>query len=203
MCFPGNVVCKLVMFVPKFIIMSAVFTILTVAADRYRVMIHRKTLDRRGALIVVCVIWIVAACFSSPQFYEYNVYEIAHEAEGNDTIIACGSEGIVEHFETVYASIFLLTYFIAVLLLNFWYGRISYFIWKHARRFQSAQAHDESPAEGDHENTVSFGRLEEMISKRKIRVLKMLISLTGTFVILWTPYFVLFALKVYMKLLNA
>ena len=183
------------MFVPKFIIMSAVFTMLTVAADRYRVMIQRKSLDRRGALIVVCVIWIGAACFSAPQFYEYNVYEVENEAATNVTVTACGSEGIIEHFETVYASVFLLTYFVSVLLINFWYGRIAYFIWDHARSFQSAQAQGEQPDVGDPEFNASY-RLGEMINKRKIRVFKMLVSLTGAFVVLWTPYFVLFALKV-------
>ena len=187
------------MFVPKFIIMSAVFTILAVAADRYRVMMSRKRLGRRGALIVVCMIWLAAVCYSAPQFYEYNIYEIADEPAANETLTACGSDGIVDHFETVYASVLLVTYFISFLLLNIWYGRISYYVWQHARRFQSAQAQSENPTEGAVEYAISGGRLEEMISKRKIRVLKMLISVTAAFVLLWTPYFVLFAIKVMVK----
>ena len=180
------------MFIPKFIIMSAISTIVAIAADRYRVMIYQKHLFRRGALISVGIIWLTAACFSAPQVYEYNAYEIT-DLEHNQTLVACGSEGIVEHFETIYASVFLLAYLVSFLMMAVFYSRISYVVWKHAMRFRSAQ--QEFPDETDITNN-GCRRLEKRISARKLKVLKMLVSVTVTFVALWTPYFILFAMQV-------
>ena len=83
----GNTVCKLIMFIPKFIIISAISTIVAIAADRYRVMIYQKHLFKKGALISVGIIWLTAACFSAPQVYEYNVYEIM-ESGYNRTLVS-------------------------------------------------------------------------------------------------------------------
>ena len=78
-------------------------------------------------------------------------------------------------------------------MMTVFYSRIAYVIWKHARRFRSAP--QEFPDETD---VANYGcrRLEKRISARKIKVLKLLFSVTVSFVALWTPYFILFAMQV-------
>ena len=185
--------CKLVMFIPLFTVMSAISTMIAIAADRYRVMIYRRTLYRWETVIIVCIIWLISFCISSPQLYEYNIYQKT-KGTTNQTQISCGSEGIVEGFETIYASVvFLLAYCLPLIILTVCYIRISFLVWKHARRFQLNQTRlqDSTSARNN-----GGGQLEKMVSARQVKVLKMLISITVAFVLLWTPFFILFAIQV-------
>ena len=190
--FSGMAVCKIIMFFPTFIIMSTIFTIVATATDRYRVMIRHQTLSKRGAFIIVGIIWVVSAAISAPQIYEYNVYKSVDD-DTNMTLTACGSEGIVEQFETIYASCLMVVYYVSSLMLTICYGRIAFVVWKNAKRFQVTQT------EQLNSTSVTFNsgsRLGKKISARKIKVFKMLASVTLTFIFLWTPYFVLFSVQV-------
>ena len=178
------------MFIPLLTVTSSICTIICIAGDRYRVMIYRQTLYRWESMVIVCLIWLVAFCVSAPQLYEYNIYYKTNQAT-NSVQISCGSEGIVEQFETIYAAIvFVLLYCLPVFILAFCYIRISALVWKNAKRIRS------TIAELPYNNPTNTTQLESMISARKIKVLQMLISITAAFVVLWTPYFILFAIQV-------
>ncbi|KAL4234765.1 hypothetical protein ACF0H5_006407 [Mactra antiquata] len=136
--FSSNVVCKIVMFLPLLSVMSAIFTVVAIAIDRYRSIVNRRHIYRRGALTVVGIIWIASALFSAPQIYEYNTY---FNTEGNYT--ACGSEDIVEHFETVYASFaFCGGYLIPLLIIAFCYTKVFLCVWRHGKRFKNTTAQE-------------------------------------------------------------
>ena len=182
------------MFIPLLTVTSSICTIICIAGDRYRVMIYRQTLHRWESIVVVCLIWLVAFCVSAPQLYEYNIYYKTNEAT-NSVQLSCGSERIVEQFETIYAIVvFVLLYCLPLLILAFCYIRISALVWKNAKRIRSTVAAElptNNPTNSNH-----IRQLESMISARKIKVLQMLISITVAFVVLWTPYFILFAIQV-------
>lgn len=181
------------MFIPLFTVSSAICTIVAIAGDRYRVMVHRRTLYRWETLVIVCLIWLLSFCISAPQLYEYNVYY--RKNENTNTIQkACGSEGIVKHFETIYAIIvFVLAYCIPLIILAMCYIKISALVWKHGKRFRSTVS---QPPNNNSLNNISNSQLQVMISARKIKVFRMLISITIAFIVLWTPYFILFAIQV-------
>ena len=164
-----------------------------IAGDRFRVMMKGKTLHHWKCLVVVGIVWLVACIISSPQLYEYRVY-YKRDEETNQTQKVCGSEGIVEHFETVYAAIvFVLAYFLPLLILLICYVKISLFVWRHGERFR----HTDTETQNNEAATSQIGdQLETRISKRKEKVLKMLITIAVSFIVLWTPYFILFAVKV-------
>ena len=188
-----NAACKLVQFIPLFIVMAAIFTIVVIAVDRFRVMLYRKTLYRWKSLVVVGLIWLVSCGISAPQLYEYSVYYKTNE-ETNRTQKVCGSEGLAEHFETVYAAaVFVLAYCVPLLILLICYTQISVLVWKHGKRFRST---DSEILNNDAATIRNSGQLETRISKRKVKVLKMLIAIAVSFIVLWTPYFILFAVQV-------
>ena len=181
------------MFIPLLTVASTICTIICIAGDRYRVMFYKQTLNRLESTAIVCLIWLVAFCVSAPQLYEYNIYNKTNP-DLNRVQLSCGSEGIVEKFETIYAAIvFVLLYCLPVLVLAFCYIRISALVWKNAKRMRSMVA--ELPTNNP-TNDNQTNQLESMISTRKVKVLQMLISITVAFVLLWTPYFILFAIQV-------
>ena len=179
-----------------FVVVAAITTIVVIAGDRFRVMVRRKTLHRWEAPLVVGIVWLVACVISAPQLYEYRVYYKTN-AETNQTQKVCGSEGIVEHFETVYAAIvFVLAYCIPLLVLLVCYVRISLLVWKHGKRFMHSDAEVQSNEAATIQHHQNSDQLETQLSKRKKKVLKMLIAIAVSFIVLWTPYFILFAIKV-------
>ena len=190
-CVSGNAFCKFIMFIPHFIVISATATKVMLAADRYRMVIQSKTIQVKKAVIIVGLIWAYSFCLASPHFYEYNVYSTSNETTNQTQIhvrVACGSEGIVANFEAIYAGIvFLMSYCIPVVLFVAFYARIWYFIWKHNRAFQKAWSRQPETARGS---------LPDRMSAKHVKVLKMLMSVTGAFIVLWMPYFILFVIKV-------
>ena len=181
------------MFIPLFTVTSAIYTIIAIAADRYRVMIYRRMLLLKETLVVVAIVWVLSICVSAPQLYEYSVYSEVNEVI-NITQTHCGSWGIVENFEVIYASIvFVLSYSVPLLVLVFCYTSIAILVLKHAKRFQSNSS---ACTNNNIRNSSSGSQLETVITTRKVKVLKMLISITIAFVVLWTPCFILFALQV-------
>ena len=191
-----NATCKFVQFIPLFIVMAAISTIVTIAGDRYRVMIKRKSLQRWEPLVMVGIVWLISCFISSPQLYEYRVYYKRNE-ETNQTQKVCGSEGIAEHFETVYASfVFVLAYCVPLLILLFCYVKITLLVLKHGKHFRHTDAETQSNA-NEAVTIQNSDQLETRISKRKEKVLKMLIAIAASFIVLWTPYFILFAVQVW------
>ena len=97
------------------------------------------------------------------------------------TYVSCGSHDIAPNFETIYASIFVLTiYLLPLLVICLNYVNIVRFLWRVAKQTEASG---------------SAGA----VSKGKVKVVKMLAIVTGVFAALWAPYFVLFAMEVCLK----
>ena len=179
------------MFLPLFIVTSAIFTIIAIAADRYRVMIYRQTPQRRETLITVAIVWVISLCVSAPQFYEYSIYTNVNPVT-NRTQTHCGSYEIEEDFKVGYAStVFVLSYCVPLVILVICYIRIGLLVWRHAKRFRESR-----PPSSNNNCGQPGTHLEDVITARSVKVLKMLVSITVAFVLLWTPYFILFAIQV-------
>jgi hypothetical protein len=173
--------------------MGAIFTIVAIAIDRYRVIVTQKQLYRQGALTAIIVIWIGSVFVSAPQIYEYNVYNDRSEYNSNITYKSCGSEGIVEHFETIYASlVFVFAFLVPLFILVVCYTQIMLYVWRHGRRFRATCMR----SSGNRPNEER--RANKMLTTRMVRLVKMLIWITVTFVALWTPYFIIFAMTVFI-----
>ena len=86
--------------------------------------------EQKGLIATLVAIWLLSLAGSSPQFYEYSLYEHFEEEE-NETEIACGSHGIAENFESIYAGVVVCIAYIlplVVIILN--YSNLAYFLWK-------------------------------------------------------------------------
>ena len=177
-----------------FSVMSSISTIIAIAADRYRVMVRRRLLARCGALVAVGITWLISFCVSAPQLYEYNIYYIPH-SETNQTQKTCGSEGIVENFSTIYASfVLVLAFCVPYLILTACYVRILIFVRSHTRRFMLSRSQKSENTTTT--STNSCGPLDSLVAARNAKVLKMSMAITVAFGLLWTPFFILFAVQV-------
>ena len=186
-----NFVCKMTMFLPLLSVMGAIFTMVAMAVDRYRVIVVQKQLYRRGAITAIIAIWITSVFVSAPQLYEYNVYYHTEGDNQNNTYKSCGSEGIVENFETIYASlVFIFAFSVPFIILLVCYTKTLLYVWKHTRRFRRTRIQmSQNSSDVDRRN-------DKMLTPRMVKLVKMLVWITATFVVLWTPYFIIFAMTV-------
>ncbi|KAL3859207.1 hypothetical protein ACJMK2_009436 [Sinanodonta woodiana] len=182
----GEVECKLVMFLPLIAVMASISTMVAIAVDRYQVIVKSWRLQVQRALLTIVGIWVFSVFVSSPQLYEYNIYYTSRE---NRTAFnkECGSHEIVKNFETIYAvCVFVIAYVIPLAILLFGYSCIIIYIWKTS--FNLQRQHQVRQVI----NSIGFSN---PLSKKKIRVLKMLITNAVVFILLWTPYFATFAME--------
>lgn len=150
-----------------------------IAIDRTREIIYGKKLTLQEARKIIFGIWLWSIATSSPQIYEYSAY-VKYDEEYN--ITSCGSHDIVENFETIYASVVIvISYVIPLVLITINYARIIIFVWKAG-------------------NTLAA--IESQVLKKRMRIVRLLITVTVVFVLLWSPYFVLFGMEVLLSIVK-
>ncbi|KAK3610004.1 hypothetical protein CHS0354_032350 [Potamilus streckersoni] len=180
----GEVECKLIMFLPLMAVMASISTMVAIAIDRCQTIVRNRRLQVQHSLWIITGIWLISV--SSPQLYEYNMH---YNSKENRTafIKECGSHGIVKNFQTIYAAcVFLIAYAIPTVLLLVGYTCIIIHIWKTSLILRN---------QGPSEHAVNSPGLSNPFTKKKTRVLKMLITIVVVFILLWTPYFVAFAFE--------
>lgn len=200
---PGELSCKLLMFLPTFCVAVTIFTMCLIAYDR-RIAINKITATdgRRGPgiLMYTLSVWLLGLAISSPTFYEYSVYTAtvrvgsesqssSEEVDGEShdhgvnvtTYRACGSHGIVQYFEQVYATLVtLILYVLPLIFILYNYVMIFLFIWKKETELKRNR------------NEPTQTSSNRVISSNTSRVLKMLFAVITIFTFAWAPYFFLF-----------
>ncbi|CAC5396660.1 NPFFR2 [Mytilus coruscus] len=143
-----------------------------IAVDRFREIIKNRKLLPKQALYIITLLWIWSVTVSSPQLYEYSVYQ---KYEDKYNITSCGSHDIIEHFETVYAAIVIvLSYAVPLILITISYVKIMIFVWKAGK---------------------TVAGKESQVLKRRMKIVRLLITITVVFALFWSPYFVLFGIE--------
>nr|AKQ63069.1 orphan G-protein coupled receptor 63 [Platynereis dumerilii] len=172
----GDGACKLMMFLPMMSIMTSIYTMAAISFDRYFSIVRNKHISKTGMIAVLLKIWIISGAFASPTIYEYSV-KVEIE-EDNTTETSCGSHGIPENFEKIYATVIvILAYVLPLLMITVNYTQVALFLWKAAKRV------------GDQQNSAGA------VKKHKIRITKMLALISAIFALCWAPFFVLFTIE--------
>lgn len=169
------------MFIPMVSVTVSILTMVILSVDRYRLIVRQDHLHHRHHRIAILIIWVLGIALASPTIYEYNLYEKVDEEYTNTTIIACGSKGIVENFEMCYSIIILvMSYGIPLLIIAGCYSRVLVHVWKNTMKVN-----------GPEQNS-GGGQL----MKIRVKIMKMLFTMTLVFALLWAPFFVLFTMEV-------
>ncbi|XP_063443091.1 QRFP-like peptide receptor [Mytilus trossulus] len=167
----GDAVCKLVMFLPLLTVSSSIYTMVAIAVDRYKEILKLEKLTTKRASNIVLGTWIWSLVISSPQLYEYSTYR---KEEDDYNITSCGAHGIVENFETLYACVaIVLSYAVPLIIITICYFKIMRYVWKVGK----------TSSENDKQ------------ALKRMKVVRILLLITIVFVILWSPFFVLFGME--------
>ncbi|UJR13599.1 hypothetical protein I4U23_000612 [Adineta vaga] len=158
--------CKLAPFVQILSVDVSIYTLVAVSLDRYHVMLHplKPKLSTKTAFLIFIIIWLVAFASSSPSLFFYNVYFITDYVQTNSTIKSSTTFDIHKVYivYNIYSQ-----YVIPFIIISGAYFRI-----------------------GSHlyfSEPVGQTKYQEVITRNKRKVLKMLFVVVALFLICWFP----------------
>ncbi|TRZ02102.1 hypothetical protein DNTS_004796 [Danionella cerebrum] len=183
--YAGDAMCKLLCFLKLFAMHSAAFILVVVSLDRHHAILHPlEALDagRRNRRMLLAA-WILSLLLASPQLFIFR----AIKAKGVD-FVQCVTHGSFQQRwqETVYNMFHFVTlYVFPLLVMSFCYTRILVEINRQMPRGKG--------------KAILLNRGEpclrrsgaDVIPKARMKTLKMTIIIVASFVVCWTPYYLL------------
>ncbi|XP_058609521.1 gonadotropin releasing hormone receptor 1 [Onychostoma macrolepis] len=178
--YAGNAMCKILCFLKLFAMHSAAFILVVVSLDRHHAILHPlEALDagRRNRRMLLAA-WILSILLASPQLFIFR----AIKAEGVD-FVQCVTHGSFQQRwqETAYNMFHFVTlYVFPLLVMSFCYTRILVEINRQMPRGKGKGGEPCLRCSGT-----------DIIPKARMKTLKMTIIIVASFVVCWTPYYLL------------
>uniref|UniRef100_F7F980 Neuropeptide FF receptor 2 n=1 Tax=Monodelphis domestica TaxID=13616 RepID=F7F980_MONDO len=189
----GSTVCKISGMVQGISVASSVFTLVAIAGDRFRCIVYpfKQKLTMQAALGIVVIIWVLAITIMSPSAVMLHVQEEKYYrvrlSSTNETspLYWCRENWSSQEMRKIYttvlfANIYLVPLFIIVLM----YGRIGISLSRTAKPLRVKQTLEK----------------RHMVSKKKQRIIKMLLIVALLFMLSWLPLWTLMMLSDYSNL---
>ncbi|XP_068868539.1 neuropeptide FF receptor 2 [Aphelocoma coerulescens] len=189
----GSLVCKMSGMVQGISVSASVFTLVAIAVDRFRCIVHpfKQKLTIPTAVAIIAVIWILAVAIMCPSAVLLQVQEEKHFrvllGSGNATrpVFWCREEWPDPGMRRIYTTVLFANIYLAPLsLIVIMYTRISISL-----------SHTAMPGAGKRSQ-----EQRHSMWKRKQKVIKMLIVVTLLFTLSWLPLWTLMLLSDYASL---
>ncbi|NWI71749.1 NPFF2 protein, partial [Todus mexicanus] len=189
----GSLVCKMSGMVQGISVSASVFTLVAIAVDRFRCIVYpfKQKLTVSTALTIVAIIWILAIAIMCPSAVMLRVQEEKHFrvilSYSNETrpVYWCREDWPDPAMRKIYTTVLFANIYLAPLsLIIIMYARISIALFNTAM-----------PMVGKRSQEQWHG-----MSKKKQRVIKMLITVALLFTLSWLPLWTLMMLSDYANL---
>uniref|UniRef100_A0A1A8BVU4 Type II GnRH receptor n=1 Tax=Nothobranchius kadleci TaxID=1051664 RepID=A0A1A8BVU4_NOTKA len=176
--YGGNALCKLLCFLKLFSMHASAFILVVISLDRQHAILHpldALSAHRRNRCMLLLA-WSLSLLLASPQLFIFRTIRV----ESAD-FIQCASHGSFRHQwqETFYNMFHFITlYVVPLLMMSFCYSRILLHI---------NQQHLQNKAGESHLRRCGT----DIIPKARMKTLKMTVVIVLSFVVCWTPYYLL------------
>ncbi|NWX93561.1 NPFF2 protein, partial [Nothoprocta pentlandii] len=189
----GSMVCKMSGMVQGISVSASVFTLVAIAVDRFRCIVYpfKPKLTVSTAVVVIAVIWILAVAIMCPsavmlQVREEKLFRVIL-GRGNETrpVYWCREDWPEPGMRKIYTTVLFANIYLAPLsLMVIMYARIGIALFNTA-----------VPAAGKHSQ-----EQRHLVSKKKQKVVKMLLVVALLFMLSWLPLWTLMMLSDYANL---
>ncbi|XP_051820078.1 neuropeptide FF receptor 2 [Antechinus flavipes] len=189
----GSTVCKISGMVQGMSVASSVFTLVAIAGDRFLCIVYpfKQKLTMQAALGIVVIIWVLAITIISPSAVMLHVQEEKYYrvklSSPNETspLYWCREDWPSPEMRKIYTTVlFANIYLIPLFIIIIMYGRIGISLSRTAKSLRIKQTQEKS----------------QMVSKKKQRVIKMLLIVALLFMLSWLPLWTLMMLSDYSNL---
>ncbi|XP_036919367.1 neuropeptide FF receptor 2 [Sturnira hondurensis] len=189
----GNTMCKVSGLVQGISVAASVFTLVAIAVDRFRCVVYpfKPKLTLKTALFIIVIIWVLAIAIMSPSAVMLHVQEETHyqvrlnSLNKTMPVYWCREDWPHKEMRKIYTTVLFANIYLAPLfLIVIMYGRIGISLFKmtvpHAGKQNREQWHT--------------------VSKKKQKVIKMLLIVALLFILSWLPLWTLMMLSDYAAL---
>uniref|UniRef100_A0A3Q3GTZ8 Neuropeptide FF receptor 1 n=1 Tax=Labrus bergylta TaxID=56723 RepID=A0A3Q3GTZ8_9LABR len=200
----SNMVCKMSGFVQGVSVSASVFTLVAIAVERFRCIVYplkpKPTVLVAKAVIVL--IWVLAVAIMCPAAVALTVEKVpfhflVHDNDFNHTypLYTCYENFSYPQMTKIYTAVlFAHIYLVPLSLISLMYGSIGVKLWS------SVVANREPQVANATVQVVGRRRGQQIISKKKIKVIKMLILVALLFMLSWLPLWTLMMMTDYAGL---
>lgn len=177
--------CRLIKYLQVVGMFASTYMLLLMSLDRCLAICQPlRSLHRRADRVSVLLTWLLCLLVSIPQIHIFSLRDV-----GNG-VYDCWADFIQPWGPKAYVTwITLMVYIIPVLMLSVCYGLISFKIWQNVKlkTAHGPPGGQSSTARGG----AAFARVSStrLISKAKIRTVKMTFIIVLAFIVCWTPFF--------------
>ncbi|XP_019506586.1 PREDICTED: oxytocin receptor [Hipposideros armiger] len=184
-----DLLCRLVKYLQVVGMFASTYLLLLMSLDRCLAICQPlRALRRRADRLAVLATWLGCLVASAPQVHIFSLREVA------DGVFDCWAVFIQPWGPKAYITwITLAVYIVPVIVLAACYGLISFKIWQNFRLKTAAAAAAEGPqsAAASSGQRAALARVSsvKLISKAKIRTVKMTFIIVLAFIVCWTPFF--------------
>ncbi|XP_064827328.1 neuropeptide FF receptor 2-like [Oncorhynchus masou masou] len=202
----GSLVCKLSGMVQGISVAASVFTLVAIAVDRFRCIVYpfKQKLTISTSKLIIVIIWVLAISIMCPSGVmlqvtkEQRVLILLGDSYNNTRpIYWCRENWPNQEMRKIYTTVLFANIYLAPLsLIVIMYVRIGFTLFKMAvpasgRGISSGSSGGTKPGLDNH---------RQMVSKKKKRVIKMLLMVALLFILSWLPLWTLMMLSDYASL---
>ncbi|XP_018410731.1 PREDICTED: oxytocin receptor [Nanorana parkeri] len=181
--YAPDIMCRLVKYLQVVGMFASTYMLLLMSLDRCLAICQPlRSLHRRSDCVYVLITWIISFLFSVPQILIFSLVEVGNGVHD------CSADFIQPWGPKAYITwITLSVYIIPVLILSICYGLISYMIWQNIRLKTVCESN--LRLSSSRRATLSRVSSVRLISKAKIRTVKMTFIIVLAYILCWTPFF--------------
>ncbi|KAK6492548.1 neuropeptide FF receptor 2a [Huso huso] len=189
----GSLMCKMSGMVQGISVSASVFTLVAIAVDRFRCIVYpfKQKLAISTAILIIVVIWVLAISIMTPSGVmlqvteEQNVRVLLGEGKKTNPFYWCRENWPNQEMRKIYTTVLFANIYLAPLsLIVIMYARIGITLYKTS-----------VPVCGKPGN-----ENRQIVSKKKQRVIKMLLIIAFLFILSWLPLWTLMMLSDYANL---
>ncbi|KAM4809352.1 neuropeptide FF receptor 2 [Rhinophrynus dorsalis] len=189
----GSTICKMSGMVQGISVSASVFTLVAIAVDRFRSIVYpfKQKLTISTAVVIIAVIWVLAIAIMCPSAVMSHVKEDKHfrvvlgNINQTNPIYWCREYWPNEQMKKIYTTVLFSNIYLAPLsLIVIMYARIGITLFKSELNVEGKNHQQQRHA----------------VSRRKQKVIKMLIIIALLFILSWLPLWTLMMLSDYANL---
>ncbi|XP_007940983.1 neuropeptide FF receptor 2 [Orycteropus afer afer] len=189
----GNTMCKISGLVQGISVAASVFTLVAIAVDRFRCVVYpfKPKFTIKTAFVIIVIIWVLAIVIISPSavmlhVQEEKYYQVRFNSQNKTSpVYWCREDWPTQDMRKIYTTVLFANIYLTPLsLIVIMYGRIGISLFKTAVPHIGKQNQEQW----------------HTVSKKKQKVIKMLLIVALLFILSWLPLWTLMMLSDYADL---
>ncbi|KAK2177971.1 hypothetical protein NP493_567g01001 [Ridgeia piscesae] len=190
----GAAACKILLYVQIITLASTTFILVAMSADRYMAIcrpLSFGTTTSSRARKMIAVSWLMAFVFATPQLLIFKQVDSGVYPNG-DIKRRCVSEGYTDWWQRKLYFTFLATYILVIpgTVISYCYINVVRVVWRQGKNVT------------DRHGGVALRKTQrdaKAIPRAKIRTVKMTLAIICSFIMCWTPYFVVHLIHIWSE----